>query len=80
VIIPIKQTTNLNFSDSHCYLVKLVLYKNFDLKLLNKLHGTIHYYKTGSIGVTCVFNDTCFILSCNNTTLKSTYFKMQQSV
>jgi len=24
--------------------------------------------------------NTCFILSCNNTTVKSTYFKMRQSV
>jgi len=44
----------------------LLLYKNIDQKLRNKLHGTMHY-KTG---VTCVFNEhKLYILCCNNMTV-----------
>jgi len=31
--------------------IDIVLYKNIDLKLQNKLHGPMHY----KIGVTCVY-------------------------
>ena len=37
----------------------MVLYKNNDLKLQNKLHGLVHYKK----GVTCISNGHVFFHS-----------------
>jgi len=52
----------------YCYLSKRdisVLYTNIDLKLLNKLHGPMHYKK----GFRSVYNGhKIYILCCNNTT------------
>jgi len=38
---------------------------NIDWKLPNELHGTMHY----KVGVTRVYNDTRYIVWCNNTTI-----------
>jgi len=44
----------------------LLVRKNIDLKLRNKLDGPMHY----KISVTCVYNGhTIYILCCNKTTV-----------
>ena len=41
------------------FIMKLSLYTNIDLTLLNKLHGPMHY----KIGVTYVYNGHVFLFS-----------------
>ena len=54
----------------------MILYTNIDLKLCNKLHGTMHY----KIGVACVFNGHVFYTLLYITIILFTYFVMQWSM